>query len=178
VRQPCPSAFHGFDVDVETWAARGGAEAAGAVVGADVDVNRVPAMGVDASTVADELQIHRLLAEYCHLCDDGEFDALVERFTVDGSFVLGDQATQGRKALRGWYETVQPPERRGKHVTVNAVVDVDGDRAAVVSDFVVLAFSNGTLTPIVAGRYRDELHRVDGRWRFHVRAVTMMAPPQ
>ena len=112
----------------------------------------------------DRRAIARLLAEYCHLCDDGDFDALVDRFTIDGSFVLFGQETTGREALRRWYEEMQRPERRGKHITGNMVVDVHGDRATAASDFVFVARVDGRLAPLMAGRYVDELHRHGGRW--------------
>jgi uncharacterized protein (TIGR02246 family) len=125
----------------------------------------------------DERAIQRLLAEYCHLCDDGDFDALVDRFTPDGSFVMGDRVASGREALLRWFERRQPPERRGKHAMTNVIIEVQGDHADVRSDYVFLAFVDGALTPLMAGRYRDELHCADGSWRFARREATALEPP-
>ena len=125
----------------------------------------------------DELQISRVLARYCHLIDDGRFDDVVALFTADGSFAFGDLAATGHAELRSWFEQMQPPELRGKHLTTNVVVEVDGDEAVVVSDFVFFAFRERRLVPMVAGRYRDELTRVDGGWLIRRRDSEQVRPP-
>lgn len=53
----------------------------------------------------------------------------------------------GRDGLLQWFEKMQPPEQRGKHITANPVVDVDGDHALAVSDFVFRTRSEGRLIP-------------------------------
>ncbi len=124
--------------------------------------------------VVDELQIRRALAEYCQLCDDGDFDALLARFTPDATFCFGARIVQGRAALRSWFEVTQSPARRGKHITANALVDVDGDRAEVRSDFVFLTLTDRVLRPLVTGRYRDEFRRIDGVWLIGRREATTL----
>jgi len=133
---------------------------------------------MDARTLSDELAIRRLLAEYCQLCDDGRFPELVDRFARSGSFVFGDHVITGRDALIAWFEHTQAPARRGKHLTSNVIVELaaGGEVAMVASDFVFLGFVQGVLTPIVAGRYVDEMHRIDGIWRIDRRVVTTIAP--
>jgi hypothetical protein len=86
-------------------------------------------------TVEDELALQRLLAEYCHRIDRGDFTSVAELFTVDGSFTWGDDVPTGRAELAAWFESRQPPHRRGKHASINPIVDIDGDRADVVSDY-------------------------------------------
>jgi 3-phenylpropionate/cinnamic acid dioxygenase small subunit len=132
---------------------------------------------VDQGAVVDELLVGHVLARYCHLVDDGRFDELVELFTADGTFAFGDLAATGRWELRSWFEAMQPPELRGKHLTTNVIVDVDGDEAVAVSDFVFFAFRERRLVPMVAGRYRDELTRVDGGWRIRRRDSEQLRPP-
>lgn len=133
---------------------------------------------MDARTLLDVLAIRRILAEYCQLCDDGRFPELVDRFTSSGTFVFGDHVITGRDALIAWFERTQAPARRGKHLTTNVIVEVDagGEVAVAVSDFVFLGFVKGVLTPIIAGRYVDEVQRVDGIWRIDRRAATTIAP--
>lgn len=131
----------------------------------------------ERTALHDELAIRRTLAIYCHRCDDGDFAELVDQFTTDGSFAyLGEEVT-GHEQLRAWFESKQPPDRRGKHLTMNTVVDVDGDRAHAVSDFVFLRLVDGSPSPAVAGRYRDELHWVNGRWLIDRREVHVMSVP-
>jgi 3-phenylpropionate/cinnamic acid dioxygenase small subunit len=114
--------------------------------------------------VADELAIRRTLAAYCQLCDDGDFAGLAEQFAPDGTFAIGDTVATGRTAVMAWFETNHPPERRGKHLTMNTILDVTGDSATVESDFVHLRVIEGAITPEVAGRYLDTFVRLDGRW--------------
>ena len=128
---------------------------------------------MEESRVADELAIRRLLATYCHSCDDGRFAELLELFAADASFVHGDTTCTGHAALRGFFEERQgKAEQRGRHLTANMVLDVHGDRAHALSDFVYLNSVEGTVTIARAGRYRDELIRMnDGQWRFVRREV-------
>lgn len=118
-----------------------------------------------SSPLQDEFEVHRLLAEYCHLCDDGNFDALLDCFEED-AFVFGKSTASGREELFKWFETTQSPGRRGKHITANVIVKVDGNEASAVSDFVFLVRSDDVLKPLVAGRYVDDLRHDGDRWRF------------
>jgi hypothetical protein len=116
------------------------------------------------SPVADELAIRRTLAVYCQLCDDGDFAGLADQFAPDGAFVIGGTVATGRAAVVAWFETNHPPRRRGKHLTMNTIVDVTGDSATAESDFVHLRVFDGVITPEVAGRYLDTFVRLEGRW--------------
>jgi hypothetical protein len=125
----------------------------------------------------DEAEIRRLLAEYCHMIDDGAFDDLVERFAPDGTFAFGDLAATGREAILLWFHKMMAPQRRGKHLTTNILVDVDGDHATAASDFLFLGFVDGALVPVIVGRYHDELRRLDDRWVIQRRDATALEPP-
>ena len=122
----------------------------------------------------DELLVQRLLAEYCQLCDDGDLEGLIARFTPDATFQFGRWTVEGHAGLRRWFERNQSPALRGKRLGGDLLIDFDGDRAVVRSDFVFLAIVDGVLSPLIAGRYRDELRRVDGDWLIHRRAATTL----
>ena len=124
----------------------------------------------------DELAIHRVLARYCHTIDDGAFDEFGGLWADDAEFVLRGTVTRSRDAIRDAIEAMQPPERRGRHLTMNAVVDVDGDAARVVSDF--LFFGRDPDTPAdgpaalrYIGRYHDKFVRTDVGWQFRRREI-------
>lgn len=125
------------------------------------------------------LAIQRTLAGYCQLCDDGEFQRLGEQFAPKGVFVYAGQQVTGRDALERWFERAQPPQRRGKHLTTNAIIDVDveGDRASVVSDFVFVRLVDGVVRPEMAGRYRDAFVQIGDQWLIERRDVEMMGSP-
>ena len=114
--------------------------------------------------VKDELAIGRILASYCLFLDDGAFGTLAELFTADGSFSYAGAAVSGRADIEAWFTSNQPPGRRGKHLTLNALIDVEGDHAAVTSDYLWARSVDGVISLGLAGRYRDTLVRQDGRW--------------
>jgi hypothetical protein len=122
--------------------------------------------------LSDELAIAKTLAAYCHHLDDGDFSGLARLFTLDGSYSYGPAQVCGRSGLESWFAEMNPPERRGKHLTTNLVVDVEGDRAVASSDYLFLRFVDGTLTLLFSGRYRDELVRTEDGWRILSRVVT------
>jgi hypothetical protein len=126
-------------------------------------------------TPADEFAIRRTLAAYCHHLDDGEFSGLAHRFTEDGSYTYGAAHVSGRDSLESWFAEMNPPERRGKHLTMNVIIDVEGDRAVAHSDYLFVRIVDGTLTPLFSGRYRDELLRAEGVWLISSRVVTPLA---
>lgn len=125
-----------------------------------------------------ELAIRQVVAEYCHLVDDGRLVDLVQLFTDDGTFSFGRLSAYGRAEVRSWFEQYQPPELRGKHLTTNTVVQVKGDRATAVSDFAFLVFQEGQLVSQIAGRYHDEFRQVDRRWLIQSREAVALRPPR
>jgi hypothetical protein len=125
--------------------------------------------------LTDEVAIRRTLSAYCHLCDDGDFRALSEQFTSTGSFGFGKQVVTGHDEIRAWFERNQSPEHRGKHLTLNTIIDVAGDHARAVSDFVFLRLVDGVPVPALAGRYVDDLVRVGDRWVFQRRVAEAMS---
>ena len=131
----------------------------------------------ERTAVGDELAIGRTLAIYCHHVDDGEFTELVNLFTPDGTFSYQGEGVTGHEDLRAWFESRHPPERRGKHLTTNTVIDIAGNHAHALSDFAFLRplESSGAPAIAIAGRYRDELHRHGDRWLIHRREVHVMS---
>ena len=127
--------------------------------------------------IEDELAIGRVLATYCQRVDDGDFAGAAQLFTADGSFDFGGDVSTGQEALVDWLERMQPPHRRGKHISVSPVVDVDGDRAAARSDFLFVRWIKGALTVEMAGVYRDRFVRDARGWLIERRDVEVLTPP-
>lgn len=124
--------------------------------------------------LAAEAGIRRTLARYCQTCDDGRFEEFAACFTDDAVMTALGNEVKGRAAIQAWMAKAMPPERRGRHVTVNSVIDVSGDTATATSDFVFLAIAEGKFRVTSAGRYRDELRRVDGDWQFARRDIELL----
>jgi 3-phenylpropionate/cinnamic acid dioxygenase small subunit len=115
--------------------------------------------------LTDEEDIRRLLARFIQLRDDKQFDAWSELFSEDGVFTYGTVRLEGRRAIREHVALLLARDE-GKHLCLNSVIDVDGDRAFVSSDFAKLdpATDGAGLVIGTAGRYIDQLERVDGSW--------------
>ncbi len=91
--------------------------------------------------------------------------------------IVGGPATTGRAALA---EMVRRTPYGIVHVTVDAVVSVDGDRAVQDVTLLVVARPAPDAPPDKrhsrlqrTGRYHDELVRTPEGWRFARRSVTL-----
>lgn len=123
------------------------------------------------SSVQDELDIRRVLALYCHRCDDRQFGALAELFALDGRFTFGAADAAGRPDILAWFESNNPPDQAGKHLTLNSVVDIRRPTANVTSDFVFFQQRETAIVPVVAGRYDDVFECRNGQWLMQHRVV-------
>lgn len=127
-------------------------------------------------TETDENGIRRTLAEYCALVDDGDFEGWAALFATDGVLKAnGDVIGAGRDGVLRWVTEAKPSRAGGKHLTVNSVIQVQGNAAEVSSDFCFLAPSANGPILAVAGRYVDVLIREADAWRFAEREI--LIPP-
>jgi uncharacterized protein (TIGR02246 family) len=130
------------------------------------------------SWLVDRTQIRELTARYNRCFDDGDPEGFAATFAEDGVMeVAGGPTTEGRAALA---EMVRHTPYGIVHVTVDATVEVDGDKA--VQDVTLLVVSR---PPVDAprdkrtsrvqrsGRYHDELVRTPDGWRFRRRVATL-----
>lgn len=124
----------------------------------------------------DEDQVRRTLAGYSQYLDDGDFDRWTELFTEEARLLFAGRTTEGRPAIRRFMEQVQPPEGRGKHITANILVDVDGDTATAHTDYLFVRPATEGLVLVATGRYRDALVRDGDRWRFQQREISLLGP--
>jgi uncharacterized protein (TIGR02246 family) len=135
---------------------------------------------VDATTawLVDRTQIRELTARYNRAFDDGDPDAFAANFTEDGVMEIeGGPTTTGRAGLA---EMVRHTPYGIVHVTVDAIVEVDGDRA--VQDVTLLVVARPARDAPAdkrrsrlqrTGRYHDELVRTPEGWRFARRSVVL-----
>ena len=124
-------------------------------------------------TDADE--IRNTLARFCQFLDDRRFEEWSQTFAEDGAF--GERV--GRDTILRWIqggELATRPELKRKHAVMNAIVEVDGDRATSTSDLVMFDQVGDGPWTIRVGRYTDELARQpDGRWLFTRRQLAFTA---
>ena len=110
--------------------------------------------------------VRRTLALYCHLMDDGAYHEAADLFGDDGRWTIQGTTHTGAQEIRELLSTWPSPAGH-KHLTVNSVIDVDGDSATAVSDFVVVRPSGGGGVVVRGGRYHDTLvRRPGGHWTF------------
>ncbi|HEY2206559.1 MAG TPA: nuclear transport factor 2 family protein [Pseudonocardia sp.] len=119
----------------------------------------------------DAQAIGQLRARYCQCLDDGRWDELAALFTPDGAFV-GLATARGRDELREFFAGLRDgPLSAWWHFSANETVEVDGDTATGQTWLFQPCVVQGE-AHIAAGRYRDRMARVEGRWLFAERAVT------
>jgi uncharacterized protein (TIGR02246 family) len=135
---------------------------------------------VDATLawVVDRAQIRELTARYNRCFDDGDPEGFAANFTEDGAMVIdGGPTVTGRAELA---DMVRRTPYGILHVTVDGIVEVDGDRA--VQDVTLLVVARPAAGAPVdkrgarlrsSGRYHDELVRTPDGWRFARRTVTL-----
>jgi uncharacterized protein (TIGR02246 family) len=136
--------------------------------------------GADVQWLVDRARIRELTARYNRAFDDGDPETFVATFTEDGVMeVTGTFRVDGRHALA---EMVRHTPYGVVHVTVDATVEVHGDRA--VQDVTMLVLSRpgpdaagGARRSRLSntGRYHDELVRTPDGWRFAHRTATLDA---
>ena len=129
-----------------------------------------------------ETQITNLLYRYAECIDTGDLEGAAElfehaRIRVGGS----DRDTiDAARLLAIWKSLIVlhgDGTPRTKHVTTNPIIEIDEDAgtANCRSYYTVLQQTDELpLQTIVAGRYHDRFERLDGKWRFSYRDLTLI----
>jgi ketosteroid isomerase-like protein len=118
-----------------------------------------------------DLAVRRLLARYCHLVDDRDFDAAAELFSEDARFRILDQDVVGRAAIREWFDTIPPSMF---HQVTNVVVSNGSNSGSyhAVSDLTAGGQGEGGWSIWMLGRYHDTFVGEGHQMRFTQRIVT------
>ena len=127
-------------------------------------------------------EIENILYTYAEHIDAGDLEAVADLFAhgrIKASpEATPEQAVEGRDRVlemyRGSTRIYDDGSPHTKHVTTNAIIEVadDGAGASARSYFTVFQqVDDLPLQPIIAGRYHDTFHRVEGRWWFDTRIM-------
>jgi ketosteroid isomerase-like protein len=121
--------------------------------------------------VETDLAVRRLIARYCHLVDDRDFDAATLLFTEDARFRMPDTDLNGRDAIRAWFDTI--PESMFHHVT-NVVVSYGSqpDTVHALSDLTAGSKTDTGWATWIMGRYHDTFSGSGRDLLFSQRIVT------
>jgi len=127
-------------------------------------------------------EIENLLHTYAERIDAGDLDGVAELFT-HGCILPSPDAAQavtfkGRTQVRRMYEAAtrlyEDGTPRTKHVTTNAIIEVDDGAGAGTARSYYTVFQQTDalpLQPIICGRYHDTFRQRDGRWWFDTRTM-------
>jgi uncharacterized protein (TIGR02246 family) len=127
------------------------------------------------SIIEEKDAIREVLAEYCFRLDDGRFDEMAALFTEDGTWDTAFGKATGRQAIaelaRSLRTRVAEPRPRAVHLVTNIVIALDGERATVRSNWMVM--QNSPEGPRIGsgGAYHDEMVKEGGRWLFRYRKI-------
>jgi uncharacterized protein (TIGR02246 family) len=128
----------------------------------------------------EKLAIQELCARYCHTIDNQDSEGWAQCFTTDGVFEFDGWAIQGRAALAEYAE-VHTRVMRCRHMTLNCLYEVHGNRATGRSTTVVTLATEGGYKILGQGGYEDQLVKEDGQWRIAYRLLRtdrLVANPQ
>ncbi|MCP5144546.1 MAG: nuclear transport factor 2 family protein [Gammaproteobacteria bacterium] len=122
--------------------------------------------------VEDELAIRRVLVEYAATQDARDYAGYANLFAEQGEWINGSNVHKGRAAIHKMLVDLYgapPPgfvNNESYHISSNAQIDIDGDRAKVRSrHLLVMRGPKGEPVPALAGRYEDEFIREHGEWK-------------
>jgi hypothetical protein len=129
----------------------------------------------DLNALADKDAIRELLARYCFLLDGFRLGEFASLFTADGEWISRNGDAKGPEAIERLLRGLVPepaPGRRRKHFTANIVIELAGDSATVVSNFLVVRDSEAGPLIAVAGTYDDTVVRTAEGWKFKSRRLS------
>jgi hypothetical protein len=119
---------------------------------------------------AEKLAIQELCARFCQTIDGEDYEGWAQCFTAEGVFEFDGWAIRGRHALAE-YAKVHARVMHSRHLTVNCLYEVQGDRATGRSTTLVTLATEGGYKILGQGAYQDQLVKEDGQWRIAYRRV-------
>jgi SnoaL-like domain len=141
----------------------------------------------------DHRQIIELCTRLAMATDARDFPAIAACFTADGTLetVIPPNLMRGRPQIEAGLRTRASTVLAAQHLVANHLYDVDGDRAAGTSSFVMFRWPRippadaaaeagpGPRTEVVAhgGTYHDRLERTPQGWRFSLRRIEILWGP-
>ena len=133
------------------------------------------------TAVEDKDAIREVLAEYCFRLDEGRFAEMAALFTEDGTWDTAFGKAAGRVAIaelaRSLRARAEGPTPRAVHLVTNIAIALDGERATVRSNWMVV--HNSSQGPRIGscGAYLDEMAKEGGRWLFRYRRIDRFIAP-
>lgn len=122
--------------------------------------------------------VENLIYAYAERIDRGDLDGLGELFREGRIEAAPGVVYEGAEQVRRLYEATtrlhEDGTPRTHHVTTNVAVIVDETAATATARSKYTVFQQTDqlpLQPIIAGRYEDSFHMVEGEWCFETREM-------
>lgn len=117
----------------------------------------------------DHHEIRKTLAEYCHACDRADEAMMASLYTQDSFDDHGLVQAPGAEYAQAMTKLIVDRTEAVWHVLGQSLIKVDGDEASGETFFLGMM----RLNPVdgvsrinqLAGRFVDQLQRVDGKWK-------------
>lgn len=113
--------------------------------------------------------IRELMATYAMALDACAFADVAACFAADGEWTTDYGAARGPAEIEKFISGIVPRKGEGpqrKHYITNVIINVDGDTASSVSDYLIIRESENGLIPVMGGTYKDRFVRTPAGWRF------------
>ncbi len=122
--------------------------------------------------------IRDLVARYNANGDSGRFGPMLELFAPDAVMEVPQQTCRGRESIRVFFEDVASGTGGGsgsraafiRHFTATHQIDIEGEDTAAGRCYYAVLTDRGLDH---WGRYVDRYRRIEGRWLFEHRKVTL-----
>ena len=123
----------------------------------------------------DRLEITELLNRHQIYIDLKDADGYAGLYAPDGSYESPFASATGRTDIAAMFRRVGASgfTTNKRHFTGQSMIDVEQDRATVLSYWWVADYAGEHPTVFATGTYKDELKRVDGAWKIARRLQTM-----
>jgi ketosteroid isomerase-like protein len=118
----------------------------------------------------EKLAIQELCSRYCQTIDAQDSVGWASCFAPDGAFEFDGHVVRGHEALRQYADT-HTRVMRARHMTLNQLYDVNGDRATGRATTVVSIATIGGYKIMGQGAYEDDLVKINGEWKIRHRRV-------
>jgi uncharacterized protein (TIGR02246 family) len=122
-----------------------------------------------------EEQIRRVMGRYIQAHDTHDVETILSLFAEDGLFANSNGDFKGQARIREFFEGSRArstPDRKGKLMCANSVINVDGDAADALTDVVGFQrLADDPWTVRLVAQYADRFVRRDGTWLYSEKRV-------
>jgi len=128
---------------------------------------------MDLTTVEDTLNIQQLYARYSDAIMRYDSETFGSCWRDDGYWLLLGSEYRGKEAIVEAFKNAVAPTDFVSHLALSPLISLKGDTAKVRSQVQeIFHFSDGG-GMILLGNYNDELQKVDGKWLFSDRRISL-----